>query len=51
MAAAKPILGWNHDRLKIFAGNANPVSDEICLTWNCPQPAAFAFSDGEISLS
>jgi ribose-phosphate pyrophosphokinase len=53
MAAPQPIRSMNHDRLKIFTGNAHPaLAREIC-TW-LDKPLADAeirqFSDGEIHL-
>jgi ribose-phosphate pyrophosphokinase len=53
MAAPQPIRSMNHDRLKIFSGNAHPaLAREIC-TW-LDKPLADAeirqFSDGEIHL-
>src|SRR6266567_9222624 len=53
MAAAKPVLAMNPDRLKVFAGNANlPLADEICeaLEINRSQAMVRHFSDGEIHL-
>jgi ribose-phosphate pyrophosphokinase len=53
MAAAKPVLAMNHDRLKIFAGNANlPLADEICEALEIHRSKAMVrhFSDGEIHL-
>src|SRR5512146_2657257 len=47
MASAKPVFAMNHDRLKVFAGNANlPLALEI------PRSQAMVrhFSDGEIHL-
>src|SRR3984957_9726475 len=53
MAPPQPIRSMNHDRLKIFTGNAHPaLAREIC-TW-LDKPLADAeirqFSDGEIHL-
>ena len=53
MAAPQPTRSMNHDRLKIFSGNAHPaLAREIC-TW-LDKPLADAeirqFSDGEIHL-
>src|SRR5258705_3809371 len=51
MAAAKPVLAMNHDRLKVFAGNANLLlADEICeeLEIHRSQAMVRHFSDGEI---
>jgi ribose-phosphate pyrophosphokinase len=53
MAAPQPIRSMNHDRLKIFSGNAHPaLAREIC-TW-LDKPLADSeirqFSDGEIHL-
>jgi ribose-phosphate pyrophosphokinase len=53
MAAAKPVLAMNHDRLKVFAGNANlPLADEICAALEIDRSKAMVrhFSDGEIHL-
>jgi ribose-phosphate pyrophosphokinase len=53
MAAAKPVFAMNHDRLKVFAGNANlPLADEICeeLEIHRSQAMVRHFSDGEIHL-
>jgi len=53
MAAAKPVFAMNHDRLKVFAGNANlPLADEICeeLELHRSQAMVRHFSDGEIHL-
>src|SRR5436309_7245865 len=53
MAAAKPVLAMTHDRLKVFAGNANlPLADEICeeLELHRSQAMVRHFSDGEIHL-
>jgi ribose-phosphate pyrophosphokinase len=53
MAAPKPVLAMNHDRLKVFAGNANLLlADEICeeLEIHRSQAMVRHFSDGEIHL-
>jgi len=53
MAAAKPVFAMNHDRLKVFAGNANlPLADEICKELEIHRSQAMVrhFSDGEIHL-
>jgi len=53
MAAAKPVFAMNHDRLKVFAGNANlPLADEICQELEIHRSQAMVrhFSDGEIHL-
>jgi ribose-phosphate pyrophosphokinase len=55
MAASKPVLMMNHDRdrLKVFAGNANPaLAKEICRALDLEQSQAMVklFSDGEIYL-
>src|SRR5690348_15198839 len=53
MAAPKPVLAMNHDRLKVFAGNANlALADEICdaLEIHRSQAMVRHFSDGEIHL-
>src|ERR1039457_7478855 len=55
MAASKPVLRMNHarDRLKVFAGNANPaLAKEICQALELEQSQAMVktFSDGEIYL-
>src|ERR1700704_3770340 len=53
MAAPKPVLAMTHDRLKVFAGNANlPLADEICeaLELHRSQAMVRHFSDGEIHL-
>src|SRR2546421_9962765 len=53
MAAAKPVLAMTHDRLKVFAGNANlSLADEICeeLELHRSQAMVRHFSDGEIHL-
>jgi ribose-phosphate pyrophosphokinase len=53
MAAAKPVFAMNHDRLKVFAGNANlPLADEICEALEIHRSKAMVrhFSDGEIHL-
>jgi ribose-phosphate pyrophosphokinase len=51
MAAPKPILAMNHDRVKIFAGNANvALAQEICEALGMELGHAMVkhFSDGEI---
>jgi ribose-phosphate pyrophosphokinase len=53
MAAPKPTLTMSHDRLKIFAGNANqPLAQEICQALDMELGRAMVthFSDGEIYL-
>jgi ribose-phosphate pyrophosphokinase len=53
MAAAQPLLSMNRDRLKIFAGNANPsLAQEIvrALDMELAQCMVKQFSDGEIYL-
>jgi ribose-phosphate pyrophosphokinase len=53
MAAPKPIRAMNHDRLKIFTGNANPsLTGEICaaLGLDLAQAMVKQFSDGEIRI-
>ncbi len=53
MAAPKPILMTNSDRIKIFTGNANPaLAKEICEFLALPLAAASVktFADGEIYL-
>jgi ribose-phosphate pyrophosphokinase len=53
MAATKPVLAMTHDRLKVFAGNANPaLASEICRELGIQQSSAMVkqFSDGEIRL-
>jgi ribose-phosphate pyrophosphokinase len=53
MAAAKPVFAMNHDRLKVFAGNANlALADEICQALEIHRSQAMVrhFSDGEIHL-
>jgi ribose-phosphate pyrophosphokinase len=53
MASAKPVFAMNHDRLKVFAGNANlPLADEICQELEIHRSQAMVrhFSDGEIHL-
>jgi ribose-phosphate pyrophosphokinase len=53
MAATKPVLAMTHDRLKVFAGNANPaLASEICRELGLEQSSAMVkqFSDGEIRL-
>jgi len=53
MASAKPVIRMNHDRLKVFAGNANlPLADEICQALEIDRSQALVrhFSDGEIHL-
>src|SRR5947209_11344751 len=51
MAAPKPVLSMNPDRLKIFTGNANrPLAEEICVALNqwLGEAMVKVFSDGEI---
>src|SRR5437660_7805713 len=51
MAAPKPVLAMNQDRLKIFAGNANrPLAEEICAALNkwLGEAMVKVFADGEI---
>src|SRR5579884_3079034 len=53
VAAATPIRAMQHDRLKVFSGNANPeLTQEICRHLGVPQAKALVqkFSDGEIYL-
>jgi len=53
MAAAKPVQRMTHDRLRVFAGNANPeLALEICRALNIEKSQAMVrqFSDGEIYL-
>jgi ribose-phosphate pyrophosphokinase len=53
MAATKPILSMTFDRIKIFAGNANPaLAQEIVQAMDLTLGAAMVkhFSDGEIYL-
>jgi ribose-phosphate pyrophosphokinase len=53
MAATKPLFAMTHDRLKIFAGNANPpLASEICqvLSIELGRANVTHFSDGEIYL-
>jgi len=53
MAAPQPIRSMNHDRLKIFSGNAHPaLAREICHWLDKPLADAEIrqFSDGEIHL-
>jgi ribose-phosphate pyrophosphokinase len=53
MAAPKPVLAMNHNRLQVFAGNANPaLAHEICGTLGIQIGRAMVkqFSDGEIYL-
>src|ERR1041384_3542119 len=53
MASPKPIRTMTHDRLKIFAGNANPsLAQEIVLAlgMEISQCMVRQFSDGEIYL-
>jgi ribose-phosphate pyrophosphokinase len=53
MAASKPVQPLTHDRLKVFAGNANPeLAAEICRALGLEQSQAVIrkFSDGEIYL-
>jgi ribose-phosphate pyrophosphokinase len=50
MAAPKPIRAMTHDRLKVFAGNANPaLTREICasLGIELAQASLTQFADGE----
>src|SRR2546421_2790941 len=50
MAATKPVLAMTHDRLKVFAGNANPaLASEICHELGIDQSSAMVkqFADGE----
>src|SRR5262249_23507493 len=51
MAALQPVLAMNHDRIKLFAGNANiPLAQEICKSLGVELGEAMVkhFSDGEI---
>jgi ribose-phosphate pyrophosphokinase len=53
MAASKPVQHMTQDRLKVFAGNANPeLAREICRALHLAQSEAMVrqFSDGEIYL-
>jgi ribose-phosphate pyrophosphokinase len=53
MAAPQPVRSMNHDRLKIFTGNAHPaLAHEICLCLDKPLAEADIrhFADGEIHL-
>jgi ribose-phosphate pyrophosphokinase len=53
MAAPQPIRSMNHDRLKVFSGNAHPdLAREICLWLDKPLADSEIrhFSDGEIHL-
>jgi ribose-phosphate pyrophosphokinase len=53
MAAPEPARAMNHDRLKIFSGNANKaLTEEICMNLGVPpgQASVKSFSDGEIYL-
>jgi len=53
MAAPKPVHAMNHNRLQVFAGNANPaLATEICDTLGIQVGRAMVkqFSDGEIYL-
>jgi ribose-phosphate pyrophosphokinase len=53
MAAPQPIRSMNHDRLKVFSGNAHPdLAREICHWLDKPLADAEIrqFSDGEIHL-
>jgi ribose-phosphate pyrophosphokinase len=53
MAATKPVLKMSNDRLRVFAGNANPaLAAEICAELGIVQSQALVkpFSDGEIYL-
>src|SRR5215471_13493136 len=50
MAATQPVLAMTHDRLKVFAGNANPaLASEICKELGIEQSSAMVkqFADGE----
>jgi ribose-phosphate pyrophosphokinase len=50
MAATKPVLAMTHDRLKVFAGNANPdLATAICRELGIEQSSAMVkqFADGE----
>jgi ribose-phosphate pyrophosphokinase len=50
MAASKPVLFMSHDRLKVFAGNANrPLAEEICRALNkwLGEAMVRVFADGE----
>jgi ribose-phosphate pyrophosphokinase len=50
MAAPQPLRAMNHDRLKIFTGNANPeLTQEICnaLGLELAQATVKQFADGE----
>src|SRR5476651_2848097 len=50
MAATKPVLFMSHDRLKVFAGNANrPLAEEICQSLNkwLGEAMVRVFADGE----
>jgi ribose-phosphate pyrophosphokinase len=50
MAATKPVLKMTHDRLKVFAGNANPgLVTQICRELGIDQSSAEVkqFADGE----
>jgi ribose-phosphate pyrophosphokinase len=51
MAASKPVLFMSHERLKVFAGNANrPLAEEICQALNkwVGEAMVKVFADGEI---
>jgi ribose-phosphate pyrophosphokinase len=53
MAAPKPVLAMNPDRLKIFTGSANPaLAEELCGCLGIPLGKASLrqFADGEIYL-
>src|SRR4051812_42283959 len=53
MAASKPVQCMTQDRLRVFAGNANPeLALEICRALNLEKSQAMVrqFSDGEIYL-
>jgi ribose-phosphate pyrophosphokinase len=53
MATTKPLLAISQDRLKVFAGNANPaLAHEIVQALGCPLGKSMVrhFSDGEIYL-
>jgi ribose-phosphate pyrophosphokinase len=50
MAASKPVLFMSHERLKVFAGNANrPLAEEICQALNkwIGEAMVKVFADGE----
>src|SRR5918999_1579649 len=53
MAAPKPVLAMNNDKIKIFSGNANPaLAVDVCECLGCEPGEVLVktFSDGEISL-